>query len=421
MNKELRERAASYGLPLMDYILRRISDLESLTGVKRTIFAACPNSLSVIRAALKSSKRCNAPIKFATTLNQVDLDGGYTGLTPSEFAGTIHMHARNLDVTSPIIIAIDHGGPWLKDVHKTEKWPYFKTMSAVKESLEAALKAGYDLIHIDATVDITLTGDKNINIEVVVERTLELLEHTENFRMKNNYPRISYEVGTEEVHGGLADLRVFSRFLKLLKEGLKQKGFPDIWPCFVVGKVGTDLHTTTFDPLVARQLTEIARSYGSLIKGHYSDNVTNPEAYPESGMGAANVGPEFTEVEYDALTGLEQIQQTLFADGKIVKPVAMKKILWESVIKSGRWRKWLHPDENTDDFYANSCKRQEWLIKTGCRYIWENPEVLSARAGLYQNISIHGIDPASIVESSIESAMDRYFYKFNLVGLNDLL
>lgn len=421
MNNQLRERAASSGLPLMDYIIRRISDLESLKGVKRTIFAACPNSLSVIRAALKSSKRCNAPIMFATTLNQVDLDRGYTGFTPSEFVETIHRHARNLDVTSPVIIAIDHGGPWLKDLHKTEKWRYSKTMSAVKKSFEAAIEAGYDLIHIDATVDITLSGDKNIKIEMVTERTLELLEYSENFRLKNNYPRISYEVGTEEVHGGLADLDVFSRFLELLKEGLKQKGFTDIWPIFVVGKVGTDLHTTTFDPLIARQLTEIAKSYGSLIKGHYSDNVDNPEAYPESGMGAANIGPEFTEVEYNALIGLEQIQQNLFADGKISKPVAMKKKLWESVIKSGRWRKWLLPDENPSDFYANSFERQQWLIKTGCRYIWEDPEVLSARAGLYQNLSINGIDPASIVETSIERAMDRYFYEFNLVGLNDLL
>ena len=421
MNKELRARAASSGLALMDYILRRISDLDSLTGVKRTIFAACPNSFSVIRAALKSAKRCNAPIKFATTLNQVDLDGGYTGLTPKDFVGIIHMHARNLNVTSPVIIAIDHGGPWLKDIHKNEKWPYSRTMSAVKRSMEAAIEAGYDLLHIDATVDITLTGNKNIDIEVVADRTLDLLAHTENFRLKNNYPRISYEVGTEEVHGGLADLSVFDRFLKLLKEGLKQKGLPDIWPCFVVGKVGTDLHTTTFDPVVARQLTKIARSYGSLIKGHYSDNVKNPEAYPESGMGAANVGPEFTEVEYDALIGLEQIQQNLLSDGKIARAVAMKKILWESVIKSGRWRKWLQPGENPEDFYANSSERQEWLIKTGCRYIWQDPEVLSARAGLYQNVSIDGIDPASRVESSIERAMERYYNKFNLEGLNDML
>ena len=421
MNKDLRERATSAGMPFMDYLLKRIRDLETQTGVKRTIFAACPNSLSVIRAALKSAKRCKAPIKFATTLNQVDLDGGYTGLTPSEFVRTIRLHAVNLNVTSPVIIAIDHGGPWLKDIHKREKWTYSKTISAVKESFEAAIEAGYDLIHVDPTIDITLTGGKNISINVVAERTIELIEHAEKFRLKNNYPRISYEVGTEEVHGGLANLDIFKEFLELLKQGLKQKGLTDIWPCFVVGKVGTDLHTTTFDPIVAMKLTEIAKNYGSLIKGHYSDNVTNPEAYPETGMGAANIGPEFTEMEYDALIELENIQQKLFADGKIAKPVEMKQKLWESVIKSGRWQKWLHQDENPDDFYANSYERQQWLIKTGCRYIWEKPEVASMRAMLYQNINIQGINAAAIVESSIESAMDRYFYRFNLVGLNNLL
>jgi D-tagatose-1,6-bisphosphate aldolase subunit GatZ/KbaZ len=421
MNKELRERAACSGIPLMDYILARIRDLESLTGTRRTIFAACPNSISVIRAALKSAKRNHAPVKFAATLNQVDLDGGYTGLTPSEFVKTIRLHALNLNVNSPVIIAIDHGGPWLKDLHKTGKWPYEKTLSAVKRSFEAAIEAGYDLIHVDPTVDITLTGGRNISIDLVAERTIELIVHAENFRLKNNYPRISYEVGTEEVHGGLADMDVFKQFMELLKQGLEQKGLPDVWPCFIVGKVGTDLHTTTFDPLVAKQLTGIAKSCGSLIKGHYSDNVTNPEAYPESGMGAANIGPEFTEMEYNALIELEQIQKKLFEDGKIAKPVRMKEKLWESVVRSGRWQKWLHADENPDDFYANTHERQEWLVKTGCRYIWEDPEVVSARYRLYQNISIQGTDPAAIVESTIESAMDRYFYKFNLVGLNSLL
>jgi hypothetical protein len=99
----------------------------------------------------------------------------------------------------------------------------------------------------------------------------------------------------------------------------------------------------------------------------------------------------------------------------------MKEKLWESVIKSGRWKKWLHAGENPDNFYSNSSERQEWFVRTGCRYIWEDPEVASTRAKLYQNISIQGIEAAEIVESSIESSMDRYYYKFNLVGLNNLL
>ncbi len=421
MNRELRERAASAGMPLMDFILKRISELESQTGIKRTIFAACPNSIPVIRAALKASKRCDAPVKFAATLNQVDTDGGYTGLTHSEFVKTIRLHGRNLNVKSPVIIAIDHGGPWLKDIHKSERWPYEKTMSAVKKSFESAISAGFDLIHVDPTVDITATRAHNISIDLVAERTIELISHTEKFRTENNFPKISYEVGTEEVHGGLADLEVFARFLELLRQGLDKEGLPGTWPCFVVGKVGTDLHTTTFDPSVAIKLSGIARKYGSQIKGHYSDNVTNPEAYPASGMGAANVGPEFTEKEYDALTELEELQQILAEEGKIGKPAQMKRQLWNSVVESGRWKKWLQPGEDPANFHSITPQRQEWLVKTGCRYIWEDPEVVSERSHLYRNIDIQGIDASAIVESSIESAMDRYFYSFNLCGLNKLL
>lgn len=421
MNREIRKKAAAEGMPLMDHILKRIVALQSETGIKRTIFAACPNSISVIRAALKSAKRCNAPIKFAATLNQVDLDGGYTGLTQYEFVKTVRYHARNLNVTSPVIIAIDHGGPWLKDIHRTEKWPYEKTMNAVKSSFEAAIEAGYELIHVDPTVDINLSGNSQIRIETVVERTVELIVHAESFRRKKGLPGISYEVGTEEVHGGLADISAFRNFLRLLKKGLEKNGLKDIWPCFVVGKVGTDLHTTTFDPSVAKKLSKIAGKYGSLIKGHYSDNVINPEDYPESGMGAANVGPEFTELEYSGLMELDHIQNSLIEEGKMKSSIPIRNALWEAVIRSGRWKKWLQAGENPEDFYSIPEQRQEWLIKTGCRYIWEDPVVVSVRKQLYQDLSDNGIEASTIVESSIESAMDKYFYKFNLVGLNTLL
>lgn len=421
MNNKLRETAAAANLSLMDYLLMRMSELESLTGVKRTIFAACPNSLSVIRAALKSARRCNAPIKFAATLNQVDLDGGYTGLNQKEFVKTIHEQARVINVSSPVIIAIDHGGPWLKDLHARERWLYSDTELAVIQSFEKAIEAGYDLIHIDPTIDISLAKGDNISIEIVAERTVKLIKHCEKFRRDGGYPKIAYEVGTEEVHGGLADLSVFRKFLELLKTGFSENNLSDVWPCFVVGKVGTDLHTTLFDSKVAEEISAIAIEYGSLIKGHYSDNVSNPEDYPLSGMGAANVGPEFTEMEYEGLCELEDIQEALLDKGEIAKPVRIKKLLWEAVIASGRWKKWLSEFENQEDFYANTPDRQEWLVKTGCRYIWEDPEIVAARAKLNQNLAMHGIDGDFLVESRIEGAMDKYFFNFNLVGLNKLL
>jgi D-tagatose-1,6-bisphosphate aldolase subunit GatZ/KbaZ len=421
MNGNFRELAVSQNLSLMDFILKRINQLKNETGVPRTIFAACPNSAAVIRASLRSAKRNNAPIKFAATLNQVDLDGGYTGLTQQQFVRTIRQEAEAINFNGPVIIAIDHGGPWLKDLHAREKWSYEQTMDAVKKSFEAAITAGYDLIHVDPTIDITLRKGEIINIDIVAARTVELIVHCEKFRRAGKYPKIAYEVGTEEVHGGLADLSVFTRFLDLLKIGLQNNNISDVWPCFVVGKVGTDLHTTTFDNEVARQLTEIVSAYGSVIKGHYSDNVTNPEAYPLSGMGAANVGPEFTEREYEGLMELCSLENELHKQGKVARLSGLKEALWNAVITSGRWKKWLWPGEKPNDFYANSKDRQDWLIKTGCRYIWENPEVITARTRLYRNLEYNHIDAESIVLFHIEQAMDKYFHKFNLVNLNELI
>jgi tagatose-1,6-bisphosphate aldolase non-catalytic subunit AgaZ/GatZ len=421
MNQELRKRAQLADIPLLDYILRRIKELEQETGVKRTVFAACPNSMAVVKAALKSARRNNAPIKFAATLNQVDIDGGYTGLTPKEFVKTIREEARLINLNVPVIVAIDHGGPWLKDLHARERWSYEETMNFVKKSFEAAVEAGYDLIHVDPTIDITLPRNTTIDINTVVDRTVELIEHTERFRRGKGLNRISYEVGTEEVHGGLADLNVFRSFLSLLKEGLRSRNLDDVWPCFVVGKVGTDLHTTTFDPEMAKMLTQIAAPTGCVIKGHYSDNVSNPGDYPLSGMGAANVGPEFTEHEYEGLMELDALEETLYNEGKLPKRIHMRKILWEAVIASNRWKKWLQPGESSDNFYMNSPERQNWLIKTGCRYIWENPEVVAFRDKLYANFKNHGIDAEFIVISRIEHSMDKYYTKFNLTDLNHLL
>jgi len=421
MDEKLRLAAAAENISLLEYILKKNKELGKESGINRTIFAACPNSVSVMKAALNSAKRNNAPIKFATTLNQVDLDGGYTGFTPKQFVRKIKQEANAINLKSPVIIAIDHGGPWLKDQHRKEGLNYEQSMKAVKDSFEAAIEAGYDLIHVDPTIDITLPKGEIISIEIVAERTVELIKHCETFRIKNNYPKIAYEVGTEEVHGGLVDLSVFNNFFKLLKEGLKKEGLEKVWPCFIVGKVGTDLHTTEFDANVAKTIVDIAANYGSVIKGHYSDNVVNPEAYPKSGMGGANVGPEFTEREYEGLMELETIEKQLYELNKIPKLSNIKGFLWDAVINSGRWVKWLNDDENNSDFYANDYNRQEWLIKTGCRYIWENPEVVVARMELYANLDNNGYKAEAILLSHIEKAMDKYFYKFNLVDLNNQL
>jgi tagatose-1,6-bisphosphate aldolase non-catalytic subunit AgaZ/GatZ len=404
-----------------EQLLKRIDELHRETGIPRTIFAACPNSPAVIRASLRAAKRNNAPIYFAATLNQVDCDGGYTGMTQEAFCRTVRFETERVNFTGPVIVAIDHGGPWLKDKQRTEKWSTEDAMNGVKKSFEAAVLAGYDLIHVDPTVDINVPKGQTIDIHLVAARTVELIAHVEKFRKEHGIAPISYEVGTEEVHGGLADETTFDTFIHDLKLGLVGAGLPDVWPCFIVGKVGTDLDTTIFDGEVARRLTAKVRPLGSYIKGHYTDDVANPEEYPLCGMGAANVGPEFTMGEYRALCELEELEKKFEAEGKVAVASNMHQVLLQEVHDSHRWEKWLHEDELGKDLTELTPDRQDWIVSTCCRYIWQQPRTLAARGFLYDNLGRLGIDAEEIVLGRIERDMDKYFRAFNLIGLNNLL
>lgn len=412
--RQANRRGASDGAveaPVVTSILRQIAALPER---QATVLAVCPNSEAVTRAALHAAHEAEAPLLLAATLNQVDRGGGYTGWSPAELVRFVAREAERMGMTGLVLPCLDHGGPWLKDEHAASSYSYEETITAVKRSIEACLDAGYALLHIDPTVDPRQPKGEPLSTEWVIERTVELIAHAEAYRKRVGRPPISYEVGTEEVQGGLADMATFDAFLHGLDVQLTARGLRNAWPCFVVGKVGTDVHTTNFEPSVARRLTEKVRPYGACIKGHYTDYVTNPEDYPLSGMGGANVGPEFTEVEYEALMDLVRLEE------KVGCTSGLQAALRTAVVESGRWTKWLHPDEEEQPFDALAADRQQWLIRTGSRYIWTDPRVKKARRQLYANVSSYR-DADAYVVWRIKSAILSYFHAFNLIGLNRLL
>ena len=379
-----------------------------------TLLAVCPNSAAVLEAAVQAGARRRAPMLFAATLNQVDREGGYTGWTPGEFVRQMRAAAQKIGWEGPLYPCLDHGGPWLKDRHTLDHLSLDETMAEVKHSLAACVAAGYQLLHIDPTVDRSLPQGQAVPIETIVARTVELVSAAEAVRVGLGRPEITYEVGSEEVHGGLVELDRFRAFLQRLQAGLAAAQLSRCWPAFVVAQVGTNLHTTTFDARAAGELFPIVAAYGSLVKGHYSDWVENPEAYPASGMGGANVGPEFTCEEYLALQDLAVRELELCRNQPGARPSGWMAMIERAVIASGRWQKWLQPEEDGLSFAALSPARRAWLAQTGARYVWTQPEVQAARQALYANLSTSAFDPHAFVVARIGRAIDRYLTAFNL-------
>jgi D-tagatose-1,6-bisphosphate aldolase subunit GatZ/KbaZ len=385
-----------------------------------TLLAVCPNSAAVLEAAVKAAARNRSIMLFAATLNQVDIEDSYTGWTPADFVKQMNIFAEKYHWSGSLFPCLDHGGPWLKDVHTLNHLPYIETMEKVKSSIEACIKAGYQLLHIDPTVDRTLPSNQPLPLELVVDRTVELINHAEKTRIESRQPRIAYEVGTEEVHGGLVDVNRFTDFLTLLRIELIKRNLIECWPSLFVAQIGTDLHTTKFDTQAARNLFNILAPLGSMVKGHYTDWVENPEDYPKTGMGGANVGPEFSAEEYIALLSLEEME--LASEQLIHRELShFRETLQDVVVGSGRWKKWLLTEEIGFEFSNLSEQRKEWLIKTGSRYVWTDKRVVVARNNLYKNLAIQEKDPHAYVVEKIVQKVEKYIKAFNLQNSIDIL
>jgi tagatose-1,6-bisphosphate aldolase non-catalytic subunit AgaZ/GatZ len=372
-----------------------------------TLLAVCPNSEAVTLAALRAAQKADAPLMFAATLNQVDLDGGYTGWSPVTFCEFLQVHRALLGVSIPVIVGLDHGGPWTRDLHVSQAWTLDETLDAVRRSVIACLEAGYGLLHIDATVDPTSDGE--VALETIISRTVGLIEYAEDYRRSEQLPPVAYEVGTEEVHGGMADRERFVRFVEMLETSLDERGLSHAWPVFFVGRVGTDLHTSTFNTSEARALADLIRPRGSVVKGHYTDYVDNPKAYPAARVGGANVGPEFADVEVTALGQLCSVEESRGLDSRFAHA------LREAVVRSNRWRKWLTAEERGCSFANLPDARQDWLARTGSRYVWRETTVMAARRRLYENVAAE-LDPAEFVVGAIQTRIDHYIRAFNLAG-----
>jgi tagatose-1,6-bisphosphate aldolase non-catalytic subunit AgaZ/GatZ len=395
-------------------MIRTLVELRESGRAAITLLAVCPNSDAVLEAAVKVAAANNTPMLFAATLNQVDRDGGYTGWTPAAFVARMKEYGAAYGCRAALLPCLDHGGQWLKDSHTRERLSLDETTAEVKATLTACLEAGYALLHVDPTVDRTLPPGQPPALETVVARTLDLIAHAEAERTRLELPPVAYEVGTEEVHGGLVDVANFARFVEMLRAGLEEAKLLHAWPAFFVAQVGTDLHTTWFDANAARQLRGLVAPTGALLKGHYTDWVDNPADYPATGMGGANVGPEFTAEEYLALRDLEAKEAALLRARPGMKAAGLSSALEQAVLDSGRWRKWLQPEEVGLEFGALSAQRRAWLVQTGARYIWSDLAVRAARSALYANLAEVMPTPHSYVVDRIAASIDRYVNAFGL-------
>ena len=366
-----------------------------------------PMSVNCIDAAIELANENEIPLVLIASRRQIDSEefgGGYVNnWTTEEFS----KYVVERDKKGKILLARDHGGPWqnLKEVH--DGLGLRQAMNSAKISYSSDIRAGFQVLHIDPSVDIHTRPD----IDEVLDRVFELYEFC-CVEAQRNGRDVIFEIGTEEQSGSTNSQEELDYTLNAVKQFCTQNRLPP--PSFVVIQCGTRVMETrnvgSFDsPIrVANEIPaeiqlpkmiEICNKHGIFMKEHNTDYLSSEalQWHPRLGIHAANVAPEFGVSETRALLNL------LETNG--LKGLADQFL--EIAYDSRKWEKWMLPDTNATD--------RDRSIIAG-HYVFSSDECIALKLEASSKLENKGIQLNTFLKNEIRKSIQRYLVNFRLVG-----
>lgn len=396
-------------------------------GEKFTMLGIGPMSKPLIKATLELAQEKDFPIMLIASRNQVDSDefghGYVRNWDQDRFVADVEAVEKEIGFTGLCYLCRDHGGPWQRDEERNAKLPVADAMERCVRSYKHDMEAGFDLLHIDPTKDPEFAMG-TVPFDLVISRTVEIIEELENYRKEKGLPEIGYEAGTEETNGGLTSVDAFSSFIDELVARLRDKGIKA--PEFVVGQTGTLTRLTenvgNFNRENAAKLSTNAAKHGVGVKEHNGDYLSDKILleHPVLGITAMNVAPEFGTVETRAYLELAKVEARCVPADKCSN---VEEEMAREAVKSERWRKWVVGDtaNATVDEILKDTELTAQITDICGHYTYETPTVKAEIEKMLANLKAVGVDGESYVNYHLKNSIDRYAYCFGMHGLTSKL
>src|SRR3984957_17814322 len=162
------------------------------------VYSACSAHSLVIEAALRHAQRQAGSVLIEATSNQVNQDGGYTGMRPADFSRFVLSIAARLGVPAEqVLLGGDHLGPncW-------QDLPAETAMAKSDELIADYVAAGFRKIHLDCSMSCA-DDPTPLTEAVVAARAVRLCAVAEQTWQRVGGEAPVYVVGTEvPVPGG---------------------------------------------------------------------------------------------------------------------------------------------------------------------------------------------------------------------------
>lgn len=402
-------------------------------GFARGIPSVCSAHPLVLRAAIQQARDTGCALLIEATCNQVNHQGGYTGLTPKKFAAQVAcIVAEENCPAGHIILGGDHLGP--------NPWRTERAESALAQAgamVEAYVSAGFRKIHLDTSMGCA--GEPSaLGDAITAKRAAALAMRAEATAARAGLPPPVYVIGTEVPPPGGADhaldtvaptpAEAVRRTVEIHRAAFVAVGLGAAFERVIalVVQPGVEFgnqNVVPYNPAAAQGLTAALAAVPGLVFEAHSTDYQGHAALSQlvrDGFLILKVGPELTFALREALYTLDLIATDLLPDyGTRPLYQTMERVMQA---KPDHWSRHYHGTS------ARTEVMRHYSLSDRIRYYWPDPEAKSAVAHLFdvlQNLQISHpvmerhmpwaadladtkIDPQAVVIKRIRSVLDSY-------------
>jgi len=394
---------------LLDLVARhKAGDAVGITSI------CCAHPI-VIEASLRHAlKHSGGLVLFEATCNQVNQDGGYTGMTPADFVHFVHRLAKQVGFdTARIVLGGDHLGP--------NPWTSLDADAAMAKAevmVGAYVAAGFRKIHLDCSMSCKDDPSPLPEADIVRRATRLCLaaEEAHAKAVKNGTggePPV-YVIGTEvPVPGGATEVieglvvtapQAALATIEAHRQAFISAGLASAWDRVIASVVqpGVEFdHHNVIDygPRDAQALSHaIAAVPHMVFEAHSTDYQTRESlrTLVKDHFAILKVGPGLTFAMREALWALDAIDEELTPEGQRAR-------LRDTVLQRMReqpkyWERYYRGAGNqlTVDL--------QYSLSDRVRYYWPDPVIERARVKLFENLS-HNPPPISLLSQHLPHAL----------------
>ena len=373
------------------------------------ITSVCSAHPLVVEATFAHALKVGADITLIeATCNQVNQDGGYTGMQPADFVAFVYAIADRVGLSRDrIVLGGDHLGP--------NPWTNLSADDAMLKAevlIEAYVAAGFRKIHADCSMSC---ADDPVPLpeDTIARRAARLIAIAEKTHQRVGGEAPVYVIGTEVpvpggAHEDLPELEVTTPDAALTtinthKAIFAELGLSQAWPRVIATVVQPgvefDHHKVIdYDRPKAVKLSHALDKLDTLVFEAHSTDYQTPKALRqlvEDHFAVLKVGPGVTFALREALWALDAIerewivpeQQSGFRDVVVERMKAEPK----------NWAKYYHATGVALQFDL------QYSLSDRIRYYWPDSQITAAQEVMFKNLT-HSAPPLALVSQYLPDA-----------------